>query len=37
MYHFYEQGGGVERGMPVHATMTEQTKYLDLQTKLMVS
>ena len=38
MYHFYVQGEGVGRGMPVPATITEQKKiYLDLQTKLMVS
>ena len=37
MYHFYVQGEGVGRGMPVPATITEQTKFLDLQTKLMVS
>ena len=37
MYHFYVQGEEVGRGMPVPATITEQTKILDLQTKLMVS
>ena len=31
------QGEGVGRGMPVSATITEQKKYLDLQTKLIVS
>ena len=28
MYHFYVQGEGVGRRMPVPATMTEQTKTL---------
>ena len=28
MYHFYVQGEGVGRGMPVPATITEQTKIL---------
>ena len=28
MYHFYVQGEGVERGMPVPATIIQQAKIL---------
>ena len=29
MYHFYVQGEGVGRGMPVPATITEQKKKIN--------